>query len=266
MVRAIRSGEMADFRNFYRQAEVLLVDDIHLLGRKNTTQEEFFHTFNTLHTAGKLLVLSANCPANALQHIEARLVSRFEWGISLPIEPLGTRDIIKLLEKKAAYFKVPITARVAEFLTQTFAANATACVRALETLLVRTQLTKNSQRHPPINVALARELLGDLVEEAGASILTAEQIISCVAKYFGIGDEELMSTSQQRGVLIPRQLAMYLIRQRLKTPYVRIGDLFSRDHSTVISACNQVQKLIKAKNSQITSSLQAINLKLDRRS
>ncbi len=257
VVKAIRSGEMSHFRNTYRRADVLLIDDVQVFGKKSATQEEFFHTFNTLHTEGKQIILSANVQPQSLEHIEPRLISRFEWGITLPLQPPQKKDIGKILEQKAEFYNYPISQRTIEFLADSFATNPKSCVRALEALMLRSHLNKSGQKsHMPLH--LVKELLSDLIEKERQSALSADRIIEGVAQHFSLPIEDLIGKSQSREYVVPRQLAMYLCRDLLKAPYMKIGDIFQRDHSTVMSAIKQVEKQLYTSGSDIPSALASI--------
>lgn len=240
VIAAIRAGEMRQFRQAYRNAGALLLDDVQIFSRKTSTQEELFHTFNTLHLEGKQIILASNCPPSELSAIEPRLVSRFEWGLSLPIKPPEGVYLQALIKARAAAMNWQISERMVEWLVDTFPSGVNAVVKACETLALRAHMEHYSLQHLSTERALG--LIKDLIiEEAHASI-TSEKIIQAVADHFGMPIEELLSDSQTRECVIPRQLAMYICRQKLKMPYMRIGDLFKRDHSTVMSAIKACQK------------------------
>ena len=257
VVKAIRSGEMSHFRNTYRNADVLLIDDVQVFGKKSATQEEFFHTFNALHTAGMQIILSANGAPQSLEFIEPRLISRFEWGITLPLQPPQKKDIAKILEQKAEFYHYPISIRTIEFLAESFATNAKSGVKALDALMLRSHLNKSGQKsHMPLH--LVKELLSDLIEKEQKRAITPERIIQSVAEHYCLPIEDLVGKSQSRECVVPRQLAMYLCRDMLKSPYMTIGDLFQRDHSTVMSAIKQAQKQLFTPGSDLATTLTTI--------
>lgn len=225
VVQAIRLGMMQEFRKVYREIDVLIVDDIHIFSRKTATQEEFFHTFNTLHTQGKQIILSANTAPSLLQEIEPRLMSRFEWGISAGMEKVDSRAI---LEKKAKLWNIELTEDLTEYLTSKFSDP----VQALQALSIRAR--------GPINKLTAVALLRDLAAKETHNSLTPEMIIREVAAHFGVTSEDLTGKSQLRECVAPRQIAMYLCREKLKLPYQHIGRIFGRDHSTVMSSVKLV--------------------------
>jgi chromosomal replication initiator protein len=257
VVKAIRLGDMSHFRKTYRTADVLLIDDVQVFGRKTATQEEFFHTFNTLHTDGKLIILSANAAPSSLEYMEPRLISRFEWGIVLPLSASQKKDIAKILEQKAANYHYPISARTIEFLAESFPTNPKSAVKALEALMLRSHLNKSGQK---VHLALStvKNLLKDLIEDERAKAISSDRIIESVASHYSLPIEDLIGKSQARECVLPRQLAMYLCRELFKEPYMKIGDLFKRDHSTVMSACRQVEKHLSTPGSEVAAACSSI--------
>ncbi len=241
VVQAIRLGFMQEFRRVYRDIDVLIIDDIHIFSRKNATQEEFFHTFNTLHTLGYPILLSANVPPSQLSEIEPRLISRFEWGITLSLEKSDPKPI---LQKKAALWKLSISPELEQFLLEKF---------PLDPILALQALAFRSQGKGLITCDLAQRLLGDLLQQEEKNALTPEKIIKAIAAHYGIRSEDLLGKSQMRECALPRQIAMYLCRERLKMPFQKIGELFSRDHSTVMTSVKQVQKGIEEKKIELLS-------------
>lgn len=269
VVSAIRAGEMSQFRQAYRNPDVLIVDDIHVFSRKGATQEEFFHTFNTLHLAGKQIILSANCTPQELQLIEARLVSRFEWGIVLPIDSFNMEECAKVLHKKAEALNYKLPPKVADFLLETFTTSTTALTKALKALILRSHLNEASAGRiisPTISVLQAKSLLGDLMQEEHQNTLTSEKIIQHVSEYFGLKSEDILGRAQSRDCVLPRQIAMFLCRVELKMPFMKIGDLFAKDHSTVMSSVKIVQRALdtddKLDNNEIVGPLNSIRKKL----
>ena len=264
VVKAIRQAEMSKFREIYRKADVLIIDDVHTLAKKAATQEEFFHTFNTLHTSNKQIILSANSSPQNLQNIEPRLISRFEWGISLPLFHLEKKEVIQLLEKRAKFLNFPLHARCAEFLAESFATNLKHAMRAKQALMLRSHVYKKHQQaeKAPLSIAQARHLLADLIEDEKSRKLTFEKIIQACAEFYGIRYEDIVGKSQSRECTDPRKLAMYLCRHLLKLPYMKIGDLFDRDHSTVMSSTRQIERQLAADDSDVRRALSAIETSL----
>jgi chromosomal replication initiator protein len=264
VVNAIRAGEMSTFRQSYRSIDVLIIDDVHVFSRKGATQEELFHTFNTLHMAGKQIILSAGCSPQELQLIEPRLVSRFEWGIVLQLEPLSEEELAKMIQKKAEAMKYPLNPKVTHFLIESFKSGSKALARALEALILRTHMNSPSQTlsSTTLTVSVAKHYLSDLIGEEEKAAVTPEKIIQAVAESFGVRADDFLNKSQNRESVLPRQLAMYLCRSNLHLPFMKIGDLFTRDHSTVMSSVRQVQKNIDDGDQNIIGHVASITKKL----
>ncbi len=258
VIRSIRAGEMSTFRWVWRNVDVLIVDDIHLFSRKQATQEEFFHTFNTLHTAGKQIILSASCLPQQLQHIESRLISRFEWGIVLQVESLTKKELPALLSAKATLMNFPLSEKQIDFLSTLLPNSVKSTVKGLDALILRASLSHREPRS--LSLSIIKDLLQDLIHEEEKSALTAKKIISFVAEHVGIPYEEIIGKSQSRESVVPRQLSMYLIRKHLKIPYMKIGDIFGKDHSTVMSSIRQIEKQISISGTEIGASLASIEM------
>lgn len=259
VVSAIRSAQMSTFRQAYRNVDVLLIDDVHVFARKGGTQEELFHTFNTLHTAGKQIILTANCAPGELQHIEPRLVSRFEWGISVPVDTYSKEVVAQILHAKAEALRFTLSDKVAKFLLDTFS-SIQGLMRALEALILRSHigLSDTGRKKTAVTEIAAKKLLEDLIEEENKVAVTPQSIVSAVAKFYGIPNEDIMGKSQSRECSVPRQIAMHLCREKLQMPYTRIGHFFVRDHSTVMSSCRQVKKLLDKDTGELQGTLNAI--------
>jgi len=239
VVTAIRASEMSHFRQAYRNVDALIIDDVHVFSRKGATQEEFFHTFNALHLEGKQIILSANVSPSELHLIEPRLVSRFEWGIVLPLA-VHTHDELKaILNKKAESLNFYLHPKLIDFLLETFTSNCKYLVRALEALILRTHDTGKL-----MTVPVAKQILADLILEEEQNTLTAQKILKSVAEQFGIKAEDILGKAQNRDSVLPRQIAMHLCRTELKLPFMKIGEIFSKDHSTVMSSVKLIQKAL----------------------
>jgi chromosomal replication initiator protein len=244
VVQAIRQGRMHEFRGLYRDIDVLLVDDVHRLGGRAATQEEFFHTFNTLHTLGKQIVLSSPVAPSKLEEIEPRLISRFEWGVVLSIEPVNAEV---LLRKKAAVWNVKLTDELCTFLAEKFPLNP---VLALQALVLR------APRNEPLSVVAAQTLLKDLLAKQTENALTPEKVVKHLSTHFGITPEDVTGKSQMREFALPRQIAMYLCRKKLEMPFQAIGKFFGRDHSTVMSSVKQIEKAVEEKQVKVLEAME----------
>ncbi len=262
VVNAIRSGEIQTFRKAYRKVDALLIDDVQIFSRKGATQEELFHTFNTLHTEGKQIIFAADCSPQELKFIEPRLVSRFEWGIVVPLHPLEGNDLKILLHKKAEKVGFPLESNIADFLLGAFPSNVKALLRALDALILRTHLNKVKEKSL-LTVSTVKKILSDLILEEEKAVLTPSKIIKTVAEHYGIRIEDILSKSQSRDNVLPRQIAMHLCRKTLKMPYMKIGEIFTRDHSTVMSSIKLIQQNLEQKNHEIASPHTTILKKLE---
>jgi len=250
VISAMRTGKMAQFREAYRHVDVLIIDDVHLLARKNATQEELFHTFNTLHTAGKQIIVSSNCPPRLLQDIEERLVSRFEWGISLPLEALGKEELRQILTMRSEMVRFPLSRDIVDAILENFK-SAPAVLSALNTLILRSHLSHKSR----LNLKMAQGYLEDLIKKEQKAELNSTSILKTVAEVFGIKTDDILGKSQCREFVLPRQIAMYLCREKLKMPYTKIGHVFSRDHSTVMTSVRSITKSLSNQDKDISSCL-----------
>jgi chromosomal replication initiator protein len=247
VVNAIRKSRMQKFRETYRNIDVLIIDDVQVLGRKSATQEELFHTFNTLHTAGKQIILSSHVNPRLLEYVEERLISRFEWGITLPFEKgIESTDLEKILKSRSSFYGIQLKKSVAEFLLKNFTTPAT-----LSRALFSMQMQSSNSKANLQELGQVEPILNRLIEKGVEENLTPEKILSAVVESFGIKKEDILGTSQSRDTTLPRQIAMYLLRRELKLPYMKIGDIFHRDHSTVMSAINQVKKSLQNPDSEI---------------
>jgi chromosomal replication initiator protein len=266
VVGAIRNSDMQHFRKTYRSPDILLFDDVHLLARKDATQEEFFHTFNTLHNTGRQIILSSQQPPAHLTDIEPRLISRFEWGINLHIEKLSAKELHIVLEKRCEHLHFPLSEEVQSFLVEHFP-HSHALHRAIEALILRVHLQSNAVYHRQshlIDQETAKEFLKDLIEKEREHTLTPDKIIHAVAAYYGIRNGDILGKSQSQECVAPRQLAMYLCRMELKLAFAAIGRIFSRDHSTVMTSVKYIQQQLDKQDRAVMAPLFEITKSLAR--
>lgn len=239
LINAIRTHNTPAFRERYRRIDVLLIDDIQFIAGKESTQEEFFHTFNTLHGQDKQIVITSDRPPKALVTLEERLRSRFEWGLTADIQPPDIETRIAILRSKAdrAGRQVPVT------ILETIARLVQSNIRELEGALTRV-LAFADLSGLPLSAQLVQTALADLLPQR--STLETDQIINVVANVFGISTEELLGRSRSRDVALPRQVAMYLMREEVNASLPQIGEaLGGRDHTTVMYACEKVADMIE---------------------
>ncbi|MER5861761.1 chromosomal replication initiator protein DnaA [Kitasatospora sp. NPDC002040] len=247
-INSIRDGKADAFRKRYRDMDILLVDDVQFLASKESTQEEFFHTFNTLHNANKQIVLSSDRPPKQLITLEDRLRNRFEWGLITDVTPPELETRIAILRKKAIQEQLNAPADVLEFIASRITRN----IRELEGALIRVTAFANLNR-APVDLELAGIVLKDLIpggdEDAGPEI-TAQVIMQQTAAYFGLGVEDLCGSSRSRVLVTARQIAMYLCRELTDLSLPKIGAQFGgRDHTTVMHADRKIRSLMAERRS-----------------
>lgn len=273
VVNAIKAGEMSEFRNTYRNSDALLIDDIQVLANKGATQEELFHTFNALHLINKLIVISAPCSPQLLHSIEPRLISRFEWGIALSLSTLSEAEWPKILQMKAKALDFSLDSKVSQFIADTFSSHPKACVAALEALILRLHLQQQQLKTkkgsvgktaiPEVcTVSLAEHILADLIRKEEENALTPSKIIQIIADQFEIQTDDILGKAQTRDCALPRQMAMYFCRIKLKLSFKEIGRIFGRDHSTVMTSVKQIQEGMENGVSDVVFKLTAITQKL----
>ena len=245
LIAAIQNRTTGEFRRRFRETDLLLVDDIHFLKGKETTQEEFFHTFNALYEAGRQIVLTSDRPPSEIPGLEARLVSRFQWGMVADIEPPDLEHRIAILRQKAAIDHLEMT--LPEEVIRFIAENVRSSVRELEGSIIKL-LAYASLKHQDITIELAREALRDKLRPlaaGGAAGLTSYAIQDAVAKEWGVTSEGLRSKTRTKNLTVPRQVAMLLMREMLGMQLVEIGASFGgRDHSTVIHSLERATAMI----------------------
>ncbi|HEY4989108.1 MAG TPA: chromosomal replication initiator protein DnaA [Opitutaceae bacterium] len=240
-IQALQENGMVKFRQRYRHADVMLLDDVQFLAGKERIQEEFFHTFNDLFESGKQIVLSCDRRASEIQKLEARLVSRFEWGLPADIQAPDLETRIAILRTKAATLKCGLPEPIITFIAQ----NITKNIRRLEGAMIKVA-SYSALSNKPLDLATTERLLHDMLVEQAQSILTIETIQKRVADHFQIRHSDMTSKRRPNNIAIPRQAAMYLARTLTKHSLQEIGDAFGgRDHGTVIHACKAVDNMME---------------------
>lgn len=236
MVSSLNKRSQAEFREKYRNTDVLMVDDIQFLTGKTGTQEEFFHTFNALHTAGKQIILSSDKPPKEIAKLEERLRSRFEWGLIADIAKPDLETRVAILQRKAEADML----RVDPGLLTMIAERVTSNIRELEGCLTRL-VAYSSLTGRPVDRQLAEEALKEVFARAEPRHVTCQDVMEAVATYYNVTVDDLKSPRRSRDVAVPRQIAMYISREIVGAPLTMIGDCFGgRDHSTVNHACLKV--------------------------
>jgi chromosomal replication initiator protein len=244
-INAIRDDRAAGFQRRYRDVDVLLIDDIQFLEGKIQTQEEFFHTFNTLHNANKQIVITSDRPPKRLEALEDRLRNRFEWGLITDVQPPDLETRIAILRKKAATERLTAPPDVLEFIASKIQTN----IRELEGALIRVTAFASLNRQP-VDLTLAEIVLKDLIPEGGEPEITAAVIIAQTAAYFGLSIDDLCGPSRSRVLVTARQIAMYLCRELTDLSLPKIGQQFGgRDHTTVMHADRRIRQLMAERRS-----------------
>ncbi|MFF1261896.1 MULTISPECIES: chromosomal replication initiator protein DnaA [unclassified Streptomyces] len=246
-INSIRDGKGDSFRKRYREMDILLVDDIQFLADKESTQEEFFHTFNTLHNANKQIVLSSDRPPKQLVTLEDRLRNRFEWGLITDVQPPELETRIAILRKKAVQEQLNAPPEVLEFIASRISRN----IRELEGALIRVTAFASLNRQP-VDLGLTEIVLKDLIPggEDSAPEITATAIMAATADYFGLTVEDLCGSSRSRVLVTARQIAMYLCRELTDLSLPKIGAQFGgRDHTTVMHADRKIRALMAERRS-----------------
>lgn len=246
-INSIRDGKADAFRKRYRDMDILLVDDIQFLADKESTQEEFFHTFNTLHNANKQIVLSSDRPPKALVTLEDRLRNRFEWGLITDVQPPELETRIAILRKKAVQEQLNAPPEVLEFIASRISRN----IRELEGALIRVTAFASLNRQP-VDLGLTEIVLKDLIPggEDATPEITAPAIMAATADYFGLTVDDLCGSSRSRVLVTARQIAMYLCRELTDLSLPKIGSQFGgRDHTTVMHADRKIRALMAERRS-----------------
>ena len=237
-IDAIQNSKLVKFRNRYRQADVLLIDDIQFLAGKERSQEEFFHTFNTLFDGHKQIILSSDRPPSEIQNLEGRLVSRFEWGMTAELQPPDIETRVAIFRKKAQSLNLKLDASVLEFLAARIKSN----VRRLEGALMRVAAFSSLSGRELLPETV-EHLLKDILQEEARRTITIEQIQRKVAEPYDVRLADMTSKRRPANIAFPRQVAMYLARELTKTSLSEIGDAFGgRDHGTVLHAHRLVKE------------------------
>jgi chromosomal replication initiator protein len=257
MIQSISTNKNKEFRNKYRNVDLLMVDDIQFIARKEGVQEEFFHTFNTLHNANKQIIISSDKPPKEISQLEERLRSRFEWGLIADIQPPDLETRIAILKKRADEENSPIPDSVLEFIAERIISN----IRELEGYLTRVIAYARFNKMD-INVNVATSALKDIFPFTTPQILTPMIIKSAVASYYGLSEESLSAKRRDQHIAFPRQVAMYLSRTMTDWSLPKIGDVYGgRNHTTVLHAHDKIEELLK-KDITLTAAVEDIKKRL----
>jgi chromosomal replication initiator protein len=257
LINAIRRQQTEEFRIRYRNIDVLLIDDIQFISGKDATQEEFFHTFNALHSAAKQIVISSDKPPKAITTLEDRLRSRFEWGLIVDVQPPDLETRTAILRAKAEQMQTRFADEVIDYLAHKVQSN----IRELEGSLNR--VAAYADHHGlPVSVEVANAALADLLGNNRRRRITPEMIINNVCVFYGVAEAALVGKGRARNIVVPRQVAMYLLREETESSLVEIGQhLGNRDHTTVLYGCDKIADEINA-DARLRNEVLAIREKL----
>lgn len=239
LIEAIQHHSTSNFRQKYRNVDILVIDDIHFIAGKESTQEEFFHTFNSLYDAHKQIIISSDRPPKEIANLQERLVSRFGWGLTTDVQPPDLETRVAILKNKVEREPVSVPDEVIFFIAQLIKTN----IRELEGALVRT-IAYSLLEEKPISLDLTREVLKELLKEP-QKLITVDFIQRCVSEEFAISLHELKTKRRNKNIVMPRQVAMYLSRELTDLSLPEIGDAFGgKDHTTVLHSFNKIKGLV----------------------
>ena len=242
LINSIQNNKNEEFRNKYRNIDVLMIDDIQFISKKEGTQEEFFHTFNALYESNKQIIISSDRPPKEIKTLEDRLRSRFEWGLIADVQPPDYETRIAILKKKAERDNLTVPDDVMAYIAKNIASNIQELEGALTRIVAFATLTNQD-----ISIALAENSLKDIFSENSATPLTPELIQQVVAEYYNIRVEDIQGSKKPKNIAFPRQVSMYLCRKLLDISLPKIGESFGgRDHTTVIYAISKIEKQLES--------------------
>ena len=261
LIDSIRNGNnnsMTAFREKYRNIDVLLIDDVQFIIGKESTQEEFFHTFNALHSANKQIIISSDRPPKDMETLEARLQSRFEWGLIADISSPDYETRMAILRKKEELNGYNIDDEVIRYIATNIKSNIRELEGALNKLVALSNLEKRE-----INISMAEEVLKDIISPNQKREVTPQVILEVVAEHYGISVSDIIGGKRNAEIVTPRQVVMYLCREITDTPYKAIGILLgNRDHSTIINGDGKVRKQLQANDGSLKNNIDIIRKKL----
>ncbi len=240
LITSIRSKKVNEFKNKYRQIDLLLVDDIQFIAGKEQTQEEFFHTFNDLHEQGKQIILSSDRPPRAIQTLEERLSSRFEWGMIADIQPPDLETRMAILEYKAGEANIKFDPEILSKIAGTIQHNIRELEGALTRLIAHCQIYNEEP-----TIQMVDEILSSILHNPNRQTVTHKKILTAVSKYYNIPQSDILGSKRNKEIVLPRQIAIYLMRKELSLSYPKIGGIVGgRDHTTIIHGFEKINRLM----------------------
>ena len=261
VIESIRSGNataMTRFREKYRTVDVLMVDDVQFIIGKESTQEEFFHTFNVLHSAGKQIILSSDKPPKEMETLEERFRSRFDWGLIADIQAPDYETRMAILKKNADYYNKKIDDEIFQYIATNIKSNIRELEGAFNRIIAKSKIENQSE----ITLALAEDALKDIINPDKPKEITPNLIIEVVAEHFGVSAEDITSKKRNSEFVQPRQVVMYLCRQLTATSYVAIGKMLGKkDHTTIIHGVNKIEDEMQS-NDELRNKIEIIKKKI----
>ena len=256
-IASIRNDNYSEFRENYRNADFLLIDDIQFLERKEQTQVEFFHTFNELYESGKMILMTCDKPPQSLSSLEERLRSRFSSGLIVDIQPADYETRVAILNLRMQDEKITLPDSVIDYIASNFASNIRELDGAFKTVVAYCFLANS------FTLDDAKVALKDMIAPKQAKQVTPEIIVEVVARAFNITVSDIMSNKRSKDILVPRQICMYLCRSELNMTYPKIGEFFGgKDHTTILHACNKIEISLKETNTEICDHIDSIKKRL----
>lgn len=256
LIEAIRKNTNTQFREKYRNNDVLLIDDIQFIAGKESTQEEFFHTFNSMKDSKKQIIISSDRPPKEIETLEERLRSRFEWGLTADIQPPDYETRIAILRKKEELENFFIDEEVIKYIAENIKSN----IRELEGALTKLAAFSRLDRKE-INLDIAVEVLRDYISPNQIQEVTPERIIKITAEHFNINTSDLSSSKRSRDIAYPRQIIMYLCRDMIDIPLQQIGKYLGKDHTTVMHGYEKIKKDLET-NENLRNTLDVLKKKI----
>jgi len=258
LIDAVKEGKNVEFRNKYRNADLFLVDDIQFIAGKTSTQEEFFHTFNSLYEAKKQIVLTSDRPPNEMQHLEDRLKTRFEWGLIADIQPPDYETRMAIIKNKAYSLGLPLEDDVCSYIAENITTNVRQIEGTVKKIMAYRDLTGNDIDLPSVSRAIK-----DMYKGKSSALPTPSLIISEVSRFYSIEENILRGTLKDKVTAEARQIAMYLIRELTNLSFPDIGKEFGKDHTTVIHSCKKVKSMLQSNTSGVSETIRDITANIN---
>ena len=256
-VQSIKNGQTNKFQDYYRNIDILIIDDIQFLAGKDQTQEQFFHTFNELHQSNKQIILSSDRPPGAIPTIEERLKSRFSWGMIVDISQPDIETRTAILQAKANEKGFSLSSDILTFIASNIQNNIRELEGALNRIIAHSELTTEE-----ITLERVKNILSSITQQSKKGVVTAKQIINCVAEFYDVKIENILGISRKKELVTPRQIIMYLMREETSASFPNIGsEVGGRDHTTVMHACKKIIRELNT-NEKLSNEINAIKQRL----